>query len=377
MIDLESQGRSLGLQTLTGDKPLVSQGIPLLELSDEAGLGLSAYKLLNMYLAAIDPTNRATAAVTFTVKEYADALGIPYKNVSLRELDKHLKALLSLQISQYSEEGRQLIRIAAFSYAMVRPIKIGGKQVQAITIRCQDLASHLFFDLASRRYLKYRLRYVVRMTQLNSYKLYMYLLSNQFRGSFAEPVSNLRKALHFESKYRDTRNLLRVLQEAVAEINEKTDITCQIETIADKADKRKIGKIKFSVLSKTSSAALPERESEGLAAEHSAADVTQDVVSGAMDTMASLEQMIIQEEQQREIRQSELVGLLHQAFDECRHHTTYDEQEDIIQQARVKTGKTGNDLFDYLRLVVSKANLKKTLKNPHSYLIGIINHMDL
>ena len=92
---------------LSGNKPLVSLGIPLLRLTEEADMNLAPLKLLNMYLAAINPNNIQTAPVRITVREYAKAIGVPYHNISLSTLEEHLRVLTSLQIVIKQEDGKK------------------------------------------------------------------------------------------------------------------------------------------------------------------------------------------------------------------------------------------------------------------------------
>ena len=96
-------------------KELVSQGYELIKLADEAELGLSQLKLLNAYLAKIDPRRPSTSVVKFSVRDYAKLIGIPYKNIDLAALDENLKALATVSVTCKAERVSS-IHVSAFEY---------------------------------------------------------------------------------------------------------------------------------------------------------------------------------------------------------------------------------------------------------------------
>lgn len=233
----------------------VSKSKGLLALS-ELNLSLNELKILDIYLSRIDPRSikdlenetveklhnknltkkevkeildyrndfiKKSATVTFTKEEYCRILEVSSNKIRNEQLNKYLQHLLSCSIILPTNEGYAIPVL--FSQANF------NKDEGIITLVSNVMSNEikqLFFDVGNYKYIKYRLKNTVRLTSLYSFKMYLYLLENKFRGTWKIDINDLRnKVLEigniptYESYKRIKDNILKKVHE---EINEKTNI---------------------------------------------------------------------------------------------------------------------------------------------------------
>lgn len=233
----------------------ISKSKGLLALS-ELNLSLNELKILDIYLSRIDPRSikdlenetveklhnknltkkevkeildyrndfiKKSATVTFTKEEYCRILEVSSNKIRNEQLNKYLQHLLSCSIILPTNEGYAIPVL--FSQANF------NKDEGIITLVSNVMSNEikqLFFDVGNYKYIKYRLKNTVRLTSLYSFKMYLYLLENKFRGTWKIDINDLRnKVLEigniptYESYKRIKDNILKKVHE---EINEKTNI---------------------------------------------------------------------------------------------------------------------------------------------------------
>lgn len=251
----------------------VSKSKGLLALS-ELNLSLNELKILDIYLSKIDPKAikkieeetlealhdkkltkkeikeilnyrnsfiRKSATVSFTKEEYCEILEVSSNKVRNSQLEKYLTHLLASSIVLPTQEGFKvstLFSTADFDIAN-----------HSITIMCNILSEHikqLFFDVGNYQYIKYRLKNTAKLTSIYSFKLYLYLLENKFRGTWNIDVEKLRiEILECEKEMYQTFKYFNrdILKKTHSEINEKTNIIFEYKPIKKG---RKISEIQFT-----------------------------------------------------------------------------------------------------------------------------------
>lgn len=251
----------------------VSKSKGLLALS-ELNLSLNELKILDIYLSRIDPRSikdleneiveklhnknltkkevkeildyrndfiKKSATVTFTKEEYYRILEVPSNKIRKEQLNKYLQHLLSCSIILPTNEGYAIPVL--FSQANFN--KDDGIITLVSNVMSNEI-KQLFFDVGNYQYIKYRLKNTARLSSIYSFKLYLYLLENKFRGTWKIDVEKLRlDILECTSKYYETYKWFNkdILKKVQLEINEKTNITFEYETIRKG---RKVEEIQFT-----------------------------------------------------------------------------------------------------------------------------------
>lgn len=187
-------------------------------------------RLLEVYLSKINPREPESATVTFTMQEYCKLLGLKLKS---KDLKAQLQHFLENTVSIPTGDGGYDI-YTLFAIAQVRFDK--ERKTYMISIRCNPLLQPVFFDIAEKGYVKYRLKYTINMKSQYSILLYSILKDWLNMGSDAHviTVDRLREQLGAESKSYEQFKVFRarVLDPAVKEINNISEIDVSYEKIA-------------------------------------------------------------------------------------------------------------------------------------------------
>lgn len=256
----------------------VSKSKSLLALS-ELNLSLNELKILDVYLSRIDPRSikeienetieklhnksltkqevkkildhrnqfiKKSATVQFTKKEYCELLGVESKKVRNKQLAIYIQHLLETSVILPKGKGGDLEEGFAipllFSQGSFDPKE--GTITLVSNVLSEEI-KQLFFDVGNYKYIKYRLKNTARLTSIYSFRLYLYLLENKFRGTWTIDVERLRIEVLEASEYYSTFKRMNddILKKVHSEINEKTNITFEYEPIR-KA--RKVSEIQFT-----------------------------------------------------------------------------------------------------------------------------------
>ena len=337
-------------------KELVSQGHELTELVNRA-------KLLNAYLAKINPLIPSTEPVQFTVREFANLIGLPYKSINLKTLEKQLGALSRISM-KCSTEKMPVFFTPAFQYVAL----VKADEKQTVVIQCSQTGSALFFNLANSGYIKYTLQNISRMKRESTYNLYTYLVRNNYKRVIKISIDDLRKILDCEDKYPEQRRFLdKIFTAAIEEINEKTDLNCSVTKTKDPNDARSVIGVEITVSKKSN--ALNEADDKGpfIDLNDAGEKLVRETAPDAFES--SSENSTFDEDSDGEESWQELYRSV---FDKCKFNLTPEERDLVIAKAQSSTAYTTTDLYDYLREIVLKANLKKNLPYPMRYMIKII-----
>lgn len=232
----------------------VSKSKGLLAIT-KSGLSLSEYKLLDIYLSKINPMAikeveektiakmkfiRECATVEFSKEEYYEILGINSK-VRISQIQKHLEHFVEGKFT--IKDGKEVRIVPLFSEASYSD---EDEYIKIICNYASPIIKEMFFDIKGYQYLKYRLRYVVNLKSVYSYKMYLYLLNHHLPNEWSIDVATLKKDIlecldKTYGEYKRFNDL--VLKKVKKEINEKTNI---MFSYTPKRVKKKVVRIEIS-----------------------------------------------------------------------------------------------------------------------------------
>ena len=219
-------------------------------------------KILDTYLSRIDARNPDASSVTFTKKEYADLMGLD-SEIRTEQLKAYTGGLLSNVVTiDLPEKG--YVQYPLFSEAKCYLDEKTGQVT--IEVDCNHKLKAAFFDIAKNGYVRYQLKNIISLKSQYSVRLYPKLKDKPFGWQISVP--ELREMLGATaSSYDNFKDFNKhVLQKAVKEINDITDITVTTQNVRKG---RSVVAIKFKVeekrqvlLDKEQAALFAEEEEE-------------------------------------------------------------------------------------------------------------------
>ncbi len=200
-------------------------------------------KILDTYLSRIDPRNPESSLVTFTKKEYAELMGLD-SDIRTEQLKSYTGGLLSNVVTiDLPEKG--YVQYPLFSEAKCYLDDKSGQVT--IEVDCNQKLKPAFFDIARNGYVRYQLKNIISLKSQYSVRLYPKLKDRPFGWKVS--VAELREMLGATAASYDVFKDFNkhVLQKAVKEINEITDIIVTTQNIRKG---RSVESIQFTVTEK-------------------------------------------------------------------------------------------------------------------------------
>lgn len=186
-------------------------------------------RLLEVYLSRIDARDPDSSNVRFTLKEYADLLGV--SDLRHDQIQAHTRRFMGNVVNlKHGSDEWDVYTL----FSVARCYKDTNLKQYVVEIDCNPLIKDVFFSLAQDGYIKYRLRNTVKMNKQYSVQLYSLLLDMMhIKGGWQISVDKLREMLGATSKgYRTFKNFRRyVLDNSLEEINDVSDITASYTSI--------------------------------------------------------------------------------------------------------------------------------------------------
>lgn len=223
---------------------IVEKSRPLM-LMKEVPFALGELKILDTYLSRINARDPAATTVRFSKEEYEDLMGI--ERMRPERLEKYVKSIMEKTVSVPDPAARGGWKVyTLFDEAICSQDE---NDQWWIDLSCTTKAKKLFFNIEGIGYIRYQLKNVLPLTSKYSVLLYIYLLDNRFRGSWVVSLQELReKVFRCNSEFyaENFKNFKQdILDKAIKETNEKTDLTFSYEP--QKTGRRVTG-IKFTLL---------------------------------------------------------------------------------------------------------------------------------
>jgi hypothetical protein len=184
-------------------------------------------KILDTYLSRIDARNPDSSLVTFTKKEYAELMGLD-SEIRTEQMKTYTGGLLSNVVTiDLPEKG--YVQYPLFSEAKCYLDEKTGQVT--IEVDCNPKLKTAFFDIAKNGYVRYQLKNIIALRSQYSVRLYPKLKDRPFGWTVS--IEELRKILGATASSYDVFKDFNkhVLQKAVKEINEITDIIVTTENV--------------------------------------------------------------------------------------------------------------------------------------------------
>jgi hypothetical protein len=234
-------------------------------------------KILDTYLSRIDPRNPDASLVTFTKKEYAELMGLD-SDIRTEQLKTYTGGLLS-NVVTIDLPDRGYVQYPLFSEAKCYLDDKSGQVT--IEVDCNHKLKPAFFDIARNGYVRYQLKNIISLKSQYSVRLYPKLKDRPFGWTIS--VEELRKMLGATAASYDVFKDFNkhVLQKAVKEINEVTDITVTTENVRKG---RSVVSIKFKVTEKSPHVISKEDSELFNDAKEVEVDEDQILLEGVIDT---------------------------------------------------------------------------------------------
>lgn len=197
-------------------------------------------KILDTYLSRINPREPDSSLVTFTKKEYAELMGLD-SDIRTEQLKTYTGGLLS-NVVTIDLPDKGYVQYPLFSEAKCFLDEKSGQVT--IEVDCNHKLKTAFFDIARNGYVRYQLKNIISLRSQYSVRLYPKLKDRPFGWTVS--VVELRKMLGATAASYDVFKDFNkhVLQKAVQEINEITDIAVTTENIRKG---RSVDSIRFTV----------------------------------------------------------------------------------------------------------------------------------
>jgi hypothetical protein len=185
-------------------------------------------KILDTYLSRINPRNPDSSLVKFTKKEYAELMGLD-ADLRTEQLKGYTSGLLS-NVVTIDTPDKGYVQYPLFSEAKCFLDEETGQVT--IEVDCNHKLKSTFFDIAKSGYVRYQLKNIISLKSQYSMRLYPKLKDKQKYG-WTVSVEDLRKELDATAASYDSFKAFNraVLQKAINEINEITDINVTAENI--------------------------------------------------------------------------------------------------------------------------------------------------
>lgn len=225
------------------DDFIVEKSRPLM-LMKEVPFALGELKVLDTYLSRINARDPEAFTVRFSKGEYEDLMGI--ERMRPERLGKYVDSLMGKIITVPDAESRGGWR----KYTLFQACECSQDENEQwwIDLSCTPMAKELFFNLQEIGYIRYQLKNVLPLTSKHSVLLYIYLLDNRFRKQWMVSLQELREKVFrcnttfYAENFKDFRR--QILDVAIKEVNEKTDLTFGYEAIRSG---RKVTNIVFTL----------------------------------------------------------------------------------------------------------------------------------
>ena len=201
-------------------------------------------KILDTYLSRINPREPDASLVTFTKREYAELMGLD-SDIRTEQLKTYTGGLLSNVVTiDLPEKG--YVQYPLFSEAKCYLDEKSGQVT--IEVDCNPKLKPAFFDIARNGYVRYQLKNIISLKSQYSVRLYPKLKDRPFGWTVS--VAELREMLGATATSYDVFKDFNkhVLQKAVKEINDITDITVTTENVRKG---RSVDSIRFKVTEKS------------------------------------------------------------------------------------------------------------------------------
>lgn len=345
--------------TIKHEHLLVSKSRPLLDvMNDKYALG--ELKILEVYLAKINPLDPSSARVTISKDEYCNLMGIDSGKVRTEQLEKYLENFLSKKVTlRFGKNKESFVINVLFTTAKY------DSEKKEITLKCNtdEDVYKAFFNLEAVGYASYLLKNTIKLKSIYSYKLYMLVKSKLPVYTFTVPLDELKETLGISGEYFQAFKRVNneILKPTIEEINEWTDTFIECEQIKNG---RKVTAIKFKICENNKNTV---KKSEKLMSHYEDDEELTDEQKKAFDAMEEYLELSLKEDDIEDTPVERIKGMLAQIVPDC----TPEQIEDLIEVAYSKVSENGsnylpkeNRVCDY---IIAQTRYTKAQKPKNFY----------
>lgn len=217
-------------------------------------MSLLEQKIFLILVSTIKKEDTIFKETSFRVKDLADLMGVSPENL-YRDLKKICSSLADKKIEVEKDDGGWLIA-PIMKYAEYH------KNKGVVSLCLNDKLEPYFLQLEE-FFTQYGLYNVLRLNGKYSIRMYQLSKSNLYKKEFIMSLDEIRENLKLTAKSYEQYKFInsKILAPSKEEINEKTDITIEFDTIKEG---RNVKAVKFSVNKKSSTIKPPKkRQSKG------------------------------------------------------------------------------------------------------------------
>ena len=204
-------------------------------------LSMLEQKVILIMASKIQPQDREINTVLFKARELADILEVSEKNL-YRDLPKMTKSLISKVIEIEEVNTNRLIQTHFVSTA------IYNRGQGTVELKFSDEIKPYLLQLKT-LFTSYKLGNILNLNSKYSIRLYEFLKSEAFKKTTIITIDDIRAMLNLTQKSYDLFGSLnkKVIEPAIDEINNNTDIEASCEKILDG---RKVVALEFKIREK-------------------------------------------------------------------------------------------------------------------------------
>ena len=215
----EQNGIYYGITNCTKRDMVVCKSRPLLNLT-KSDLSLLELKLLDLYLARINPKNDERDIVVFEKPELEKMLHV--KRIDSRRLEAALEHLTGYVVTLFLEPKHKK-HLTLFAQAELEYEDEARNTTPTIRLQCNPLIKQYIFHPDTIGYLRSNIYRVTSFRTRHAYCLYQYIGQNKFRGEWTVSISTLKAYMGLAGHYDNFKDFKRdVLKPAIQEVKKKT-----------------------------------------------------------------------------------------------------------------------------------------------------------
>ena len=323
------------------DDYIVEKSRPLMLMRD-VPFSLGELKVLDTYLSRINARDPEATTVRFSKEEYENLMDI--ERMRPERLQKYVESIMQKTVSVPDKRARGGWKVyTLFEYAECSQ---DDNEQWWIDLTCTAMAKKLFFNLEKIGYVRYQLSNVLPLVSKHSVLLYLYLLDNRFRRDWTVSLDELREKVFrcnsefYKENYKNFKQ--DILNKAIKEVNEKTDLTFGYEAVKTG---RKVTDIAFTLIKDEVLLPVEEDEDEQFSlfdhSEHAAA-IEEDPIQLSIDALPDW----VTREQVEELREL------------ARPHIPFEVHLNDVEEW----------FYHYFRRKTMMLKAKKNIKTPYAWL---------
>ena len=204
---------------------------------EKDAISMTEYKLLDIYMSAINSHDINTREVLFESNHLNETLGTGYTREDIQKIFKKMMQLV------VKADKNILVSLFEATY-----IQQNEKNEFQVLLKCTESAQKYFFNLDNIGYFSYKLKSTLAIGSVYSYLMFNYIEMNRFRKSWEVSVDDLKQYLNCttEETYKQFKRFNDlVLKKCLNELTEKTELKYSYETVKSG---RYVQAIKFTIL---------------------------------------------------------------------------------------------------------------------------------